>query len=210
MLKEKEYISALMLIAFFAMTILGISSASGSQYLHLVPTAFLISAIVLVVNNKYHNFDHYFFYGLIFILSFGIHLSLDFFNVSVLKPNYSNSFGIKLFNIPLVIPVLWFVIINSVNGVLRKFRLNTYLAAFIGAFLVLILDVFIEAQAIKFGFWSWVGDETPIANYIWWFSLSFGFILASFKIGIRNNTFMGTTIYVLLLLFFAASDAISF
>lgn len=208
--KEKEYISGLLLLAFFGMTIIGLSSSSGPQFLHLVPYVFLISVVVIIGNNKYQNFDHYFFYTMIFILSFAIHFMLDLFNINILHPNYSTTLGISIIGIPLIIPIIWVIVINSVNGILRKFRMNTILATFLGAFLVLVLDVFLEAQAVKFGFWNWEGEEIPVANYFWWFSLSFGFLLASFKLNIRNNTFIGTTTYILLLLFFAAADAITF
>lgn len=208
--KEKEYISALLLLAFFGMTILGLSSASGPQFLHLIPFVFLISMIVIIGNNKYQNFDHYFFYFIIFVLSFLIHLMLDWFQISILQPSYSKSLGVSLLGIPLVIPVIWVIVINSVNGILRKFNLNQFVASLLGAVLIVVLDVFIEAQAVKFGFWSWVGGDVPVANFVWWFSLSLGFLFASFKLNIRNNTFIGATTYILLLLFFAASDAITF
>ena len=206
--KEKEYISALLLLAFFGMTILGLSSSSGTQFLHLIPYVFLISVFVIIANNNYQNFDHYFFYSIIFILSFLIHLMLKWFEISVLEPNYSKSLGVSLFGIPLIVPVIWVIVINSVNGILRKFKINMILASLIGAFLILILDVFIEAQAVKFGFWNWSGEDIPLTNYVWWFSLSVGFLYASFKLDIRNNTFISVTTYLLLLLFFAASDTI--
>lgn len=207
--REKEYISALLLLAFFGMTIIGLSSSSRQQFLHLIPYVFLISLGVIILNNNYQNFDHYFFYSIIFVLSLIIHIMLKWFEVSALEPIYRSSLGIKLFGIPLIIPVIWVIVVNCVNGILRKFRLNVILASFIGAILVLILDIFIEAQAVKFGFWNWSDGEIPLSNYFWWFSLSLGFIYASFKLDIRNNTFISVTTYLLLLLFFAASDTIS-
>ena len=209
-MKEKEYISALVLASFFTMTALGLASSSSAQFIHLVPYVFIVSAIVIIGNNKYQNFDHYFFYGLIFLLSFIIHLLLSLFDISVLRPSYSSSLGLNLMGVPLIIPVIWIIVINSVNGILRKFNLNAVISSFIGAILVLILDIFLETEAVKFGFWSWDGDIVPMANYFWWFSLSFGFLLFSFKLDIRNNTFIGVTTYILLLLFLVATDTISF
>ena len=208
--KEKEYISAILLLSFFGMTVIGLSSSNGPQFLHLVPYVFVVSAVLIIANNKYRNFDNYFFYGLIFILSYIIHLFLNIFHVSILHPNYSKSLGLSLFGVPLLIPTIWLIVISSVNGILRKFKLHQVLSAILGSFLVLVLDVFLEAQAVKFGFWNWNGIDVPIANYIWWVALSFGFILASFKLNIRNNTFVSTITYLLLLIFFAAADSISF
>ena len=208
--KEKEYISAILLIGFFGMTILGLSSSSGPQFLHLVPYVFLISAIVVVANNKYQNLDHYVFYSLVLILSLGIHVILNFLNIEQLQPDYSSTLGIQLFGIPLVVPVIWFFLINAVNGILRKFPFNVIIASLIGAFLIVIIDVFLEAQATKFGFWSWPNDDMPLTNFVWWFFISFGFLYASFKLDIRNHTFTSTSAYILMLLFLAASDAISF
>lgn len=208
--KEKEYISALLLLGFFGMTILGLSSSSGSQFLHLVPYVFLMSAIVLVANNKYQNLDHYLFYALLFLFSFGIHVILNYLNLDQLQPDYSSTLGVELFGIPLVVPVIWFFLVNAVNGILRKFPFNTFIASIIGSFLIVIIDLFLEAQATKFGFWSWSGDEVPITNFVWWFSISFGFLFASFKLDIRNHTFTSTSAYILMLFFLAAADAISF
>jgi len=208
--KEKEYISALLLVGFFGMTILGLSSSSGTQFLHLVPYVFLISAIVLVANNKYQNLDHYVFYALVFLLSLGIHIVLNFLNIEQLQPDYTSALGVQLFGIPLIVPTIWFFLINAVNGILRKFPFNTFIASLIGSFLIVIIDVFLEAQATKFGFWSWTNGDIPLANFGWWFSISFGFLFASFKLDIRNHTFTSTSAYVLMLLFLAASDTISF
>ena len=208
--KEKEYISALLILGFFGMTILGLSSSSGPQFLHLVPYVFLMSAVVLVANNKYQNLDHYVFYVLILLMSFGIHVILNFLNIEELQPDYTSTLGVQLFGIPLVVPVIWFFLINSVNGILRKFPFNAFISSIIGSFLIVIIDLFLEAQASKFGFWRWVDNEIPLTNFAWWFAISFGFLFASFKLNIRNHTFISTFAYLFMLLFLAASDAISF
>lgn len=209
-LKEKEYISALLLLAFFGMTILGLSSSSGANFLHLVPYVFLISAVVLVANNKYQNLDHYIFYGLILVLSYSIHLVLSVLKVPQLQPDYTTALGVQLFGIPLVLPVIWFFLVNSVNGILRKFPFNHFLSAIIGGFLIVIMDLFLEAQATKFGFWSWANDEVPFTNFFWWFFLSSGFLYFSFKLDIRNHTFTSTFAFLFMLIFLAAADAINF
>lgn len=208
--KEKEYISTLLLLSFFGMTILGLSSSSGPQFLHLVPYVFLMSAIALVANNKYQNVDHYIFYGLVLIFSLGIHIVLNVLNIEQLQPDYTSGLGVQLFGIPLVVPVIWFFLINAVNGILRKFPFNHIVASIIGSFLIVIIDVFLEAQATKFGFWSWANGDIPLANFVWWFFISFGFLFASFKLDIRNHTFTSTSAYLLMLLFLAAADAINF
>ena len=209
-IKEKEYMSAFILAGFFTITILGLTSSSGPQFLHLIPHIFLVSAIVLVVNNKYQNTEHYIFYTILLILSYLIHWLLIKLEIHQLQPDYSQTLGLQLLNVPLVIPVLWFLLVNVVNGMLRKFPFNTFIAAFIGSTLILIIDLFLEAQATKFGFWSWKNGEIPFTNFIWWFAISFGFLFTSLQLNIRNNTFISTVIFVLMLMFLTVSDTIVF
>lgn len=192
------------------MTIFGLSSSSGAEFVRFIPYVFVVAAIVLVANNKYQNSDHYFFYGLVLILSYVIHLILSKLEIVELNPNYTATLGIRIFGIPLIVPIIWFFMVNTMNGMLRKFPFHDLVKSFIGASLIMIMDVFLEAQAQKFGFWNWGDDPIPMANYVWWFFIAFGFLLASFKLNIRNHTFTSVAAYILLLLFFVASDAIAF
>lgn len=121
---------------------------------------------------------------------------------------YGNSFGYKLFSVPLLIGVNWAILLYSTSQ-LSKFK-NPIINALFGAFLMVLLDFFIEQNASKFDFWYWKFNIIPLQNYIAWFIVSFIFNLVVQKQLSNKVNFTSQVFYFIQLAFFAALYLVDF
>jgi bisanhydrobacterioruberin hydratase len=104
---------------------------------------------------------------------------------------YGNALGIKMWNVPLLIGVQWFVTtyccgvcISFLNNwVLNRASLDkkadTHQTRFLplififdAALLTTFFDYIIEPVAQKLGYWEWQNQEIPTYNYTCWFLIS--------------------------------------
>ncbi len=141
----------------------------------LSPVNLLLSAFLVLIMSKQDNWK---FYGSLLLVA-----ALSFF-IEVLGVKterifgsyyYGNSFGYKLFSVPLLIGLNWAMLLYSTSQ-FSKFK-NTTINALFGAFLMVFLDFFMEQNAQKFDFWYWKDGIIPLQNYIAWFLISFVFNL---------------------------------
>jgi putative membrane protein len=85
---------------------------------------------------------------------------------------YGENLGFKIIGVPILIGVNWVVLTFLTATVSKRFISNKWLAIFCGAFLMVLLDVFIEPIAPIFDFWSWELGFAPIRNFVDWFIVS--------------------------------------
>lgn len=116
---------------------------------------------------------------------------------------YSNVFGLKLFGVPLLIGLNWFIIVTCAGSffnqnlalVQQKFSLNFSKIALViyeivgGAIIATCFDITLEPVAIELNFWTWENSQVPISNYICWFLISAALIAVNryFKMLERNS-----------------------
>lgn len=115
---------------------------------------------------------------------------------------YGNSLGYKLFSVPLLIGINWSILLYC-TAQLSKFK-NSFVNALFGAFLMVILDFFIEQNAAKFDFWYWKNRIIPFQNYVAWFLISFLLNLLVQKYLAQKPNFTAKAFYFVQLIFFAA------
>lgn len=82
---------------------------------------------------------------------------------------YGAVLGWKLFGVSLVIGINWYAVVLASSNIARLFKTSYLIQAIISGALCVGIDFLIEPVAIKFGFWSWEGNEIPLFNYITWF-----------------------------------------
>jgi len=85
--------------------------------------------------------------------------------------SYGATLGWKLWDVPLVIGLNWFLLAYVCCSILIRFTSRS-LATVGGAFLMVLLDFFIEPVAIAYDFWSWEAVSVPIQNYVAWFLIA--------------------------------------
>lgn len=85
---------------------------------------------------------------------------------------YGENLGIKVLGVPILIGINWVVLTFLTASISRRFISNKWIAVFVGAALMVLLDLFIEPIAPIFDFWSWELGYAPLRNYIDWFVVS--------------------------------------
>ncbi|MCS6823578.1 MAG: carotenoid biosynthesis protein [Cytophagaceae bacterium] len=88
---------------------------------------------------------------------------------------YGNSLGLKVFGVPLIIGINWWLVMygSALLSDVIAISTNPYLRCAIASALAVSLDAAIEPVASKLDFWYWQGGSAPIQNYIAWFVVSF-------------------------------------
>jgi putative membrane protein len=120
---------------------------------------------------------------------------------------YGEALGIKIGDTPLLIGVLWFLLIYSIGVQLKPLKTHWILKSFLGASMMLVIDLFIEPVAIELGFWSWTNNAIPVQNYIAWFVISFFYMIIFYQTNFSANR-IAPVIYWMQLGFFMAINLI--
>lgn len=139
----------------------------------LTPLNLLISTTFLLV---YHQGSLSAFF-IFFVLSAFIGILAEIIGVQtgLLFGNYQygDTLGFKIFEVPLIIGVNWFMLSYAIGLIVLDFKLPSYLRPFIAASLMTLLDAFIEPVAIKLDYWSWEGNQIPLSNFAGWLVIAF-------------------------------------
>jgi len=163
---NKQAISIILI--FHAVGLIGLILPFTTQlFLRIVPFHLLLMLAVITLNHKPIDTRFILFFFLIFISGFtaewiGIHTHRLFGQY-----NYGNTLGLKLFGVPLTIGCNWFMLIYSIGVLMQCSRLKSFiLRAFVGALLLVLLDMLIEPVAVRFDYWHWANSVIPLKNYM--------------------------------------------
>lgn len=173
-----------------------------SYFKTLTPVNLLLSTVLVVATSKNTNIR---FYGILFLVAvlgffievIGVKTELIFGSYQ-----YGNSFGYKLFSVPLLIGVNWSILLYG-TAQLSKFK-NPIINALFGAFLMVGLDFFIEQNAARYDFWYWKSNQIPLQNYVAWFAFSFLLNLFAQKTLAQKPNLTVKFFYFIQLAFFAS------
>ncbi|MEP6682930.1 MAG: carotenoid biosynthesis protein [Parafilimonas sp.] len=135
------------------------------------------------------------------------------------KYSYGNVLGVKVFNVPIIIGINWFLIIYCTGMVTQSYenfmlkKLNAkgiainkkmMITSFIidATFLAVLFDWIMEPVAVKLGFWQWQNNQIPTYNYISWAIIS-ALLLALFrKLNYDKRNIFAVHLFIIQLLFF--------
>ncbi len=144
-------------------------SDSSDWFLASTPLNLIITFLVLFLNIKKVNFKVIIALIIPFLIGFlvealGVNYGLFFGNYA-----YGENLGYKVFGVPLTICINWTILTVVTFDLSFTIFKNRYVAAFLGGFLMMLLDIIIEISAPKFDFWEFENTIVPIKNYIaWW------------------------------------------
>lgn len=127
----------------------------------------------------------------------GIHTGLLFGNYE-----YGEALGVKLWQVPVLIGLNWLILVYVTGHIAGYVGGSIWVRSFIGAQLMVLLDIFLEPVAMKFDFWQWAGNDVPISNYLGWFGLSFLLQYYYHSISIFKQNPMSVYVYTVQLFFF--------
>ena len=213
----KKYSPLYLALLFHITGLLGILFTPFKDWFVISTPLVLLTMFILLAKTQIQLSKDYI---LFFLIAFAIGMSTEIIGVNTGllfgEYQYGPVFGPKLFGVPLLIGLNWFVIVfcsgalltQSVDLLQRK--LNIQLTAPIstlfiilgGAAIATCFDFILEPVAVKLGFWSWNNGRIPLFNYVCWFMISA--ILLSVKMYLKKipvNTF-ATSLLVIQAMFF--------
>ncbi|WP_091165747.1 carotenoid biosynthesis protein [Mucilaginibacter gossypii] len=208
--QKKNRICIIVIFLFHLVGLIGFIIPSLTVlFITLVPWHLLLMLGIIIYS--YDNFDSRF---LLFALTaFGIGFMAEYIGVHTGwlfgHYQYGRTLGIKLFEIPLMIGVNWFLLVYAAGITLQRSRLKSTLVRILsGAMILTLLDVLIEPIAIHFDYWHWLDAGVPFKNYVCWFVLSalLLFIFEQFKF--KRQSIVGPTLLIAQFLFFAVLNLV--
>lgn len=119
---------------------------------------------------------------------------------------YGTALGPSLFQTPILIGVLWWILIRSCYDVSGRWTSNRWIRAFLTGLAMVTLDFLIEPVAIELGFWQWHADKIPLENYVAWFILATIFSRLTAAGNARNK--LSSWVIITLTLFFATLNIV--
>ncbi|RCH55026.1 carotenoid biosynthesis protein [Mucilaginibacter hurinus] len=174
MAAAKNGLIILIIVLFHFVGVIGFSSSvTHDIFLQLVPFHLLLMLGCIIYSHNGINGNFWVFVVIIYLLGFwvewfGVHTGLIFGNYS-----YGETLGLKLFDIPLLIGVNWFLLIYATGVSMQRYMFKTVFGRVIaGALLLVILDFLIEPVAQEQDQWQWEGYKVPFSNYMGWFLAS--------------------------------------
>jgi putative membrane protein len=155
-------------------------------FVNSTPVVLLTMFLLLASTEKKVAQDYFIFFVISFII--GLTTEIIGVNTGLLFGDYQygSVLGPKLFGVPLLIGLNWFIIVfcsgsvcsQGLNFLQKKFDVNVPSSVFkiavviAGAAIATCFDIILEPAAVKLQFWSWENGVIPLFNYICWFSIS--------------------------------------
>ncbi|WP_295714837.1 carotenoid biosynthesis protein [Mucilaginibacter sp.] len=201
---KTERIAIVIIVLFHIVGLIGFVIPSLTVlFIKLVPWHLLLMAGVIVYSYNQLSTKFLLFGLLVFTIGFsaeliGVHTGLLFGNYS-----YGETLGIKLFNVPLMIGVNWFLLIFSTGVLMQRSRIkNIYTRVIAGALVLTFLDMLIEPVAVHFDYWHWVGNSIPLKNYFCWFILSAAMLFVFEKFQFKPQSKAAAALLIMQFVFF--------
>ncbi|HLC82957.1 MAG TPA: carotenoid biosynthesis protein [Bacteroidia bacterium] len=201
--KDKRlFASTLILVVVHIAGIIGIQTDYKDLFLMCTPFNLLLCIGLLFWNHAEYSKSLFIFSILTFLIGYfievvGVKTGMIFGNYS-----YGNTLGFKILDVPLIIGVNWLLLIYCVGVICNKLKISSLYKSLFGAALLTALDLSIEVVAIKYDFWSWIGDYPPFQNFIAWFIVSFLLLLLFHSMNFNKSNKLAQGLFFIQLVFF--------
>ena len=202
-LKVKK-IAIAVIIVFHLVGLFGfLIPVTQPYFIKLVPFHLLLMFAVIVLSYNANVKRLLLFVSGIFLCGFlvevlGVHTGKIFGSYY-----YGNTLGYKIAAVPLLMGVNWVILIFSVGQMMKSHKIrNSILASLLGAIVLVGFDYFLEPVAMKFNYWHWDWKEIPVQNFIAWFIVSVIFLKFYYALGLKQQKYIGVTMFVSQLIFF--------
>jgi uncharacterized membrane protein len=170
---SRELIGKIILVALHLVGLIGLSLPEYRDFfLMLTPAHLLTTMILLLFFHRGWNDAFPVFAAAAFWIGFGSEIIGIHTGYLYGDYVYGPTLGPKLWEVPLVIGVNWFIISYLTGSVFHKIP-NDWYAAFLGATAMTALDYILEPVAVALDFWAWKWEIIPLSNYLGWFGVSF-------------------------------------
>lgn len=204
----KTRISRLMIakIIIVALHLVGVIGLSLPEYqdmfLMLTPAQLMSSLILILMFHRGWNDAFPIYAAAAFWIGFGSEIIGIHTGYLYGDYVYGPTLGPKLWDVPIIIGVNWFIL-SYLTGTLFHKVPNDYYAALLGAIAMTSLDYIIEPVAVALDFWAWKFDIIPLENYVGWLGVSFLIQLIYRKANFEKSNSIAAFLLMALILFFA-------
>lgn len=201
MLKQKSWVLILVLVIFYLVGIVGLTSSWRTEFLSLSFMNLMISFTVLLLALKNHSLRFYSFVIMAFFIGMiaewiGVHTGYLFGEYT-----YGKNLGPLWLGVPLIIGVNWVMLTIISGSIAERLKIHWILKAIIGTLLMLILDLLIEPVAIQSDYWTWEG-AIPFSNFVGWFFIALLIQLLYFSLKLSEQNKVASVLYMLQITFF--------
>lgn len=172
------------------------------QLLPLTPVNLIITSLILFMSYRDRTMKFFLFAVLVYVT--GMTVEMIGVNTGILFGDYyyMKSLGTQLFGVPYVIGLNWLMLVLSAGSIVFHIKVNWFWKGWLGAALMVGLDILIEQVAPDLLFWKFEGGNVPIWNYITWYLIALPLFWIGFKWKIITKSWPAVNIFVILLVFF--------
>jgi uncharacterized membrane protein len=195
-------IGKIVVVALYLVGVIGMSlPAYQDLFLELTPAHLLVSLFIILFFHRGWNDAFPVYAAAAFWLGFGAELIGVHTGYLFGDYVYGPTLGPKLWDVPIIIGVNWFIL-SYLTGVIFHKIPNDYYAAFLGALSMTAFDYIIEPVAVALEFWAWKYEEIPLGNYGAWFLVSFLIHLIYRKANFEKSNPIAVYLLTAMILFF--------
>lgn len=199
----KLLIAKIIIVALHLVGIIGLSLPEYQDlFLKLTPAQLLTSLILILAFHKGWTDAFPIFAAAAFWIGFGSEIIGIHTGYLYGDYVYGHTLGTKLWDVPIIIGVNWFILSYLTGSLFHKIP-NDYYAAFLAASAMTALDYIIEPVAVALDFWAWKFDVIPTTNYLGWLGVSFLIQLIYRKANFEKSNPISVFLLMALIIFFA-------
>lgn len=155
--------SVFLIWLFHVSAIVGVLAGYGDWFISLSPLNLLLCVgLVVLSNRRQENF------ALIIPFAIGMIAEIIGVQTGLLFGDYSygEMLGWKILGVPLMIGFNWALLVYATATIAAITGVNLLVRAFIGATLMVLLDLIMEPVAPRIDYWIFANNEVPLKNYV--------------------------------------------
>jgi putative membrane protein len=216
--QQKNSIALFFGIVFHVCGAIGIICTPYKEwFIHNTPLNLLLMTALLIFTQKEKDISFFFF--LILCYTTGMITEITGVNTGYLfgKYEYGTVLGPKLYSVPWLIGVNWFIAVfcsgNIVFGLnewlYKKLAMRPSVAVQLFSFVIdaalltTVFDYILEPLAIQLGFWKWHPDNTiPVYNFGCWFVISAALLTVFRLLRFNKHNQFAIHLFIIQILFF--------
>lgn len=205
-LLRQRWNTIILFIVFYAVGVAGIGFPVTQRFfIILIPVALLLSFVaILLFHRSLKSSNTRFVFFAILLVSYLVEVAGVNSQLIFGKYMYGHGLGVKVFETPLMIGILWAMLIYCSASITERFRLPVVLQVVLASAFVVMYDVVLEQVAPFLDMWYWNDNTVPLQNYVVWFILALIFhTLVKLK-KVQTVNPLASAIFICQFLFFAA------
>lgn len=183
---------------------------SKAYFQLLVPFNLVISAGLLLLFHSHWNRPFLSFCALAFLVGYGVEVAGVSSGLIFGHYRYGKALGPHLLSVPPLIGLNWLVLVYCTGAMSATLPATRWARATAGAFLMVVLDFFIEPVASPLDFWHWQNNRIPLQNYLAWFVVAWVLLAGFHALPFRKTNRLAPFLYTAQLLFFVLNQLAGF